>query len=115
MAWRDDSDTCQVSGFSIHNAVSMSHCHSWLQWGRQQPGTLTFVTPKSRKLGYTLPEIIDLLNEELSSQKYLLIRRAQSFAIIASDRPIDPSLLPRIDSVELDSRGNTELVQTTLA
>jgi hypothetical protein len=45
-------------------------------------GTLTFITPATRKDGYTLPEIIDLLNEALASQNYLLIRRSQSFAVI---------------------------------
>jgi type II secretory pathway component GspD/PulD (secretin) len=77
-------------------------------------GTFTFITPKGRKNGYTLPEIIDLLNEALASQKYLLIRRSQSFAVIATDQPIDASLLPGIKPEELDNRGNTELVQTTL-
>jgi type II secretory pathway component GspD/PulD (secretin) len=78
-------------------------------------GTFTFITPATRKDGYTLPEIIDLLNEALASQNYLLVRRSQSFAVIAADRPIDPSLLPLINPEDVERRGNTELVRTTLA
>jgi type II secretory pathway component GspD/PulD (secretin) len=77
-------------------------------------GSFTFITPKNRQQGFTLPEIVDLLNEALTAQRYVLIRRTQSYAIIPSDRPIDAVMLPQIGIEELGQHGNTELVQVIL-
>jgi type II secretory pathway component GspD/PulD (secretin) len=80
-------------------------------------GTCTIETPPARR--YTMPEVIDLLNEALQSgsatQKYLLINRERSFTLVPADEKIDPTLLPRVRLEDLDRRGNTELVSVVVA
>jgi type II secretory pathway component GspD/PulD (secretin) len=79
-------------------------------------GTCTIETPPGKQ--YTLPEIIDLINEALLSgsatQKYLLINRERSFALVPADEKIDPALLPRVRLDELALRGNTEIVSVVV-
>src|SRR5262249_49783613 len=69
------------------------------------------------KKQYTIPEIIDIINEALlantEKQKFILIRRERSFTLVPADDPIQPELLPRITADELEGRGNTELVSVT--
>src|SRR5439155_6542602 len=62
------------------------------------------------KENYTIPEVIDILNEALAQQKYRLIRRDWSFTVVPSDEPIDLSALPRVTVDELKDRGTTEMV-----
>src|SRR5215471_8966613 len=78
-------------------------------------GTFNFIDPKKTK--YTIPEIIDLINEGLLSaeptQKWTILRRAQSFTLVPADQPIDDVLVPHIEESELDQRGNSEVVALT--
>lgn len=60
-----------------------------------------------KKPQYTIPEIIDLLNDALlsqSTQKLLIIRRPTSILVVLADDPqaIDSSLLPQLSIDELD-------------
>jgi type II secretion system protein D len=75
-------------------------------------GTFNFISPKKQQ--YTIPEIIDILNEALLAQKYLLIRRDQSFTLVPADEKIDPAILPRVRVDDLGHRGNTEMVSVVL-
>jgi len=77
-------------------------------------GTFTFIPPKTGKRDYTVPEIIDILNEALIQQKFILIRRLTSFTMVPADERIDPAILPRLTLEELDSRGATELASIML-
>lgn len=77
-------------------------------------GTFTFVAPKSGQRAFTIPEIIDILNEALVSKKFILIRRSASFTCVPADQKIDPAILPRVGLNELDKHGNTELVSVVL-
>jgi hypothetical protein len=79
----------------------------------QKPkGAFTFASREKR--GYTLPEIIDILNEALAQQKLLLVRRDRSIFLVSTGEKIDPSLVPRIPLDELVLRGQTELVSVVL-
>lgn len=80
------------------------------------PGSFTFISPIKGKTPktYTLPEVIDLMNDSLSMQGYLLVRRNASFTIVPADETIDQGLAPHIEMTELKSRGRTELVSVTL-
>src|SRR4051812_42152083 len=81
-------------------------------------GSFTFIPPKGSvgaTQGYTVPEIIDIINEVLLQQKYLLIRREATFIIVSADEKPDPTLVPRIIVDELKGRGNTEMVSTVLS
>ena len=55
----------------------------------QPTGTFTYVAKVAggRKES-TIPEIIDILNEALERDKFLLIRREASFTIVAADEKI---------------------------
>jgi general secretion pathway protein D len=76
------------------------------------PGTVNLQTPKDRK--YTISEVVDLLNEALTQQRFILIRRNVTFFIHPSDDPLDPTLVSRIEPAELSTRGKTEIVQVLI-
>ncbi len=78
----------------------------------QPTGSLIIKSNKDRK--YTLAEVTDLFNEALTQQKFILIRRHQTFFIQPADERIDPTLIPRIEVAELADRGKTEIVQVLL-
>src|SRR5207245_10917140 len=75
-------------------------------------GTLTYINPTENGVPkqYTLPEIIDILNDELVKQNMILVRRAKTFTIEPADKTIDPSSLPRVAPEQLEQFGNTALV-----
>jgi hypothetical protein len=74
-------------------------------------GAFTFIPPRGKQ--YTLPEIIDILNESLMQQRHILIRRERQFTILPADQ-IDPLLVPRVRIEDLEQRGNTELVSVVV-
>ena len=80
-------------------------------------GSLTFIGPANKE--YTMPEVIDIINEGLLSnsqtQKYYLINRERSFTLIPADEKVDPILVPRIKVEDLVKHGDTELVSLVLA
>ena len=57
---------------------------------------------------------MDLLNEAMIQQHFILIRRQVTFIIHPSDEKVDGSWVPRIELSELPSRGKTELVQVLI-
>ena len=71
-------------------------------------GSFDFIGKPGEK--YTLPQIIDIINEGLLAQKYLLLNRGRSYVIVPADQPIDPSFIQRIDSNDLDKHGKSEIV-----
>src|SRR5262249_17841703 len=75
-------------------------------------GSITLQPPKDRR--FTMGEVIDLINEAMIPQKFILVRRQVSFTILPSDEKIDGSLIPRIVISELARRGKTELVQVLI-
>src|SRR5262249_3291874 len=62
----------------------------------------------------TLAEVMDLLNEQLLQQHYLLIRGEKTITLVPSDEKIDPSLVPRVEAQELGRFGRTELVSVVV-
>jgi WD40 repeat protein len=85
--------------------------------GVRPTGTFTFLAPKGSagaRDGYTVPEVIDLLNEALMQQKLLLLRRDASFTIVPADERLDPALVPRVTLDALKSRGKTEVVSVVV-
>jgi type II secretion system protein D len=79
-------------------------------------GTFTFIAPKVNGVPreYTIPEVIDIINEALSQQRYMLIRRQASYTIVAADDVINDWILPRITAEDLPTRGKTEMVSVVL-
>lgn len=75
-------------------------------------GSVTIKTDPGRK--YTIPEVVDVLNEALAQQKYVLIRRSRSFSIWPADEKLDPSLVQRITLDEIKDKGDTEIVSVTV-
>src|SRR5262249_10931018 len=73
--------------------------------GKEKPpaGTFNVTTPKGHT--YSVNEILDLINEALAEQKFLVVRRANSFTLLVSDTPkLPPELIPRISIAELEKR-----------
>src|SRR5262249_12590696 len=77
-------------------------------------GTFTYIAPKTGPKELTIPQVIDILNQSLEGQNYLLIRRSASFTIVRSDQKIDPALVPRISIEELKQHGETEYASIVL-
>jgi type II secretory pathway component GspD/PulD (secretin) len=75
-------------------------------------GSLAFKPSKDKK--FTMGEVTDLLNEALTQQKFILIRRNMTFFIQPADEKIDPTMVPRITLEELAKRGKTEIVEVIL-
>src|SRR5207253_2475572 len=75
-------------------------------------GTITIKPTKDKR--YTIPEVIDLLNE-LLAPKYVIIRREQTFTIWLADVPIESQDVQRITEDELAKRGKTEVVQLVVS
>ena len=81
-------------------------------------GAFTFVSPKmsdGTAKKYTVPEIIDILNESLLQQKYMIIRRLASITVWSADEPLDPILIKNVTVDELPEIGKTEMVKITYA
>jgi hypothetical protein len=57
---------------------------------------------------YTLPEVVDLINQELQREKWVLIRYKDHFTVVQSDAEL-PNF-PRIDLDELAQRAGSEVV-----
>jgi type II secretory pathway component GspD/PulD (secretin) len=75
-------------------------------------GTFNYVVRAEATL--TLPEIIDVLNDALIQQNFLLIRRDNSFTLVPTDERVPPQLVPFIPLEELPLRGKTEVVKVIL-
>lgn len=76
-------------------------------------GTFSFTAPRDERgqtRQYGLGELIDILNESLIPQKFLLVRRSKDFIVVQLDKPIDPALYANVPTYELKQRGATELV-----
>lgn len=73
------------------------------------PGSFTIKAEPGRQ--FTIPQIVDLLNEQLLLKKFILVRRGMTFTILPSDEKLDPTLLPRIELKDLSKRGRSEIVQ----
>jgi len=73
-------------------------------------GSFTFNPPVINGVvqTYTLPEVVDLINQELQRQKWVLIRYKDHFTVVPSDADL-PSF-PRINLDELPRRGASEVV-----
>ncbi|HEV3236036.1 MAG TPA: secretin N-terminal domain-containing protein, partial [Gemmataceae bacterium] len=80
-------------------------------------GTFNFIGPKGMK--YTLPEIIDHLNDALLSQppsnRYILIRREKNFTLVPAEDKVPIELLPEIEIQDLNKHGLTEMGTVVLA
>src|SRR5262249_17507307 len=71
-------------------------------------GTFNFIAPKGKK--YTIPQIIDIINDGLLKEKWVLLNRGTSFTLVPADEKIDPALVPRIPISDLSEHGLTEIV-----
>ena len=76
------------------------------------PGTFNFIAKKGQQ--FTIPEIIDIINDGLLPLKYVLINRRTSFTLVPADLDIDQAIVPRITPKELMDHGQTEVVSTIL-
>ena len=79
-------------------------------------GTFTFIAPKSDgrpEPTYSIPEIIDIINEGLQNQNFILLRREASMTILQFDEKgfLNNKDIPRITIDEMTGRGRTEIVQ----
>ncbi|HYV35783.1 MAG TPA: secretin N-terminal domain-containing protein, partial [Gemmataceae bacterium] len=79
-------------------------------------GTLKFAPPvdpvTKKPKEYTIPEIIDVLNEALLQQKYLIIRREASIMVWPADEPLPLELVKHVQVDDVYSKlAKTEFVR----
>ena len=74
------------------------------------PGTLSLKSDEK----YTLPQLIDLLNEVLARKEWIIIRREHSFLLHPTDEKVPPEILSQILPEELPKRGRSEFVQVVI-
>lgn len=81
-------------------------------------GTFTYIGVKkgTETPTFTLPEIIDIINEGLEPQKFLLIRQYSSFTLLAIDaeNSLGNYTIPDRAVEDLPRCGKTEMVRITL-
>jgi len=77
-----------------------------LQWEEAPAGYLDLTTRGK----YTVDEVRDLINSVLLAKGFTLLRNGEVL-IVANLKKLDPSLVPRVTSKELDRRGAHELVK----
>jgi type II secretory pathway component GspD/PulD (secretin) len=80
------------------------------------PGTFTFINPRgptgeSKK--YTIPEIVEIINDGLLQSKFIMIRRSTSFTVVPADEELPKDLLPQITREEIKDHGRNEVVIVT--
>src|SRR5262249_36991544 len=78
-------------------------------------GSFTFIAPivNGAQKKYTIPEIIDIINEGLLLQKLVLFRREASLMVLPAEQAIDPMLVQLVKVEDLPNRGSTEIVKIT--
>jgi hypothetical protein len=62
---------------------------------------------------YTVEEMIDLVNEILEPQNYVVLRRQASLTVLAADEAIDPTLVRAMGIEDLPKLGKSELAKIT--
>jgi type II secretory pathway component GspD/PulD (secretin) len=104
-------------------AVPWKKVFEWLADQTGQPvlanevptGAFTFVAPGGKApRTFTLPEVIDLLNEALLAKRFMLVRRPASLLLVSAEEPLDAALSPLVRPDELSARGKTEVVRVVL-
>ena len=104
------------------NAIPWNELFNWLSNRTGMPvltqvktptGSLNIISPKGTR--YTLPQVLDLINENLLEQQCLLVRRHNSFVLVSSDKKLPTTLVPRLADVkDLEKWGQTEVVSLKL-
>jgi type II secretory pathway component GspD/PulD (secretin) len=84
-----------------------------LSSGSMPAGTFSFHPPAPDRR-YTFGEVLDLVNEGLLLQKFLLLRRDNALLLVRAEEKLDPSLVPRVPLEQLDARGKTEIVSVMI-
>jgi type II secretion system protein D len=79
-------------------------------------GSFTFIPakmPDGKDKTYTVAEIIDVLNESLLTQKFIIVRRVATIGIFPADEPLDGSLFKTVTLQELTGPelAKTEMVR----
>jgi general secretion pathway protein D len=76
-------------------------------------GTFTHVAPHvgGKPPEYTIPQVIDIINDGLLYKKYTLIRGTHSLVIVSADEPLPEERIPTIDRKSLPNYGRSEIVR----
>ena len=90
---------------------------AWLEKVSGQRLITTFRPSQSLTLkveNKAVPEIVDLYNEALAGEKYILVRREQSFGIYPADEKLPKDIIRRVTIVDLPKLGKTEFVSVMI-
>ena len=74
-------------------------------------GTFTFLSPTSTEKLYTIPQIVDIINDALTTKGYIMTRHEGTFTLLPLDEEVDPSLIPSVPVDRLDEHGKKEIVR----
>jgi hypothetical protein len=76
----------------------------------EKPGGTVTVNIDNKSLADT----VDLLNDALAREKWVLVRSEQSFTLHPASEKVPPELIPQVPVDQLPRRGRTEMVQVFL-
>jgi type II secretory pathway component GspD/PulD (secretin) len=78
-------------------------------------GTFTFSPPRAGQR-FTIPDVIDILNEGLADKHYLLVRRNRAISLIDADQSREPDVRASLSLPieQLAEHGRTELAQVII-
>src|ERR1700730_2425540 len=83
--------------------------------GEKPTGTFSYIAPKGQfeSNKKTIPEVIDIINENLQVKHFMLIRREASFILVQVDEQgkIPLYRVPRVAVEDLPKHGKSEIVQ----
>jgi type II secretion system protein D len=81
-------------------------------------GSFTFIAPREsgQPKRYTVQQIIDIVNESLQQQGFVLVRKEASLTVLPFDElnRVPAHLIPRVSLEDLPNRGKTEIVSVVV-
>ena len=88
--------------------------------GTEKPptGTFNFFPPndlEGKVKLYTIPEIVDIINDALITKGYIMARQEGTFTLLPADSSPDPSQVPLVSIDDLKHRGKKEVVRIRVA
>jgi hypothetical protein len=111
----------KLSGFEFRE-TKWRQVFNWLSDQTELPvvtscnpaGSFTF-TPPAADTEYSVAEVIDILNNALINQGFLLFRRERGFILIPAEGEVVPAWLQRVRPADLEWHGKTELLSLEVA
>ena len=102
---------------TVTSVVTFDDAAGAIEWYKKALGAQEIsrnLGPDGKAKQYTIPQVIDFLNDALLTKGHILTRRVGSFTLIPAAEAFDPALAPPVTVSELPQWGATEIVRVTV-